>query len=105
MSETTSIGPATLKTLRGMIIDRDAAWRADPEVAPVIEAAIRKGLETIDSKTCDRIYMYLRYGPMDEHGQRRPLDGTYETYGYSEKRMTEAWRTYLQRYNMQPSET
>jgi hypothetical protein len=31
MSAAWRIDPKNLRNLRGMIIDRDAAWRADPE--------------------------------------------------------------------------
>lgn len=96
------LSPSTLKTLRGMIIDRDEAWRADAEMAPVIEEAIRNGLQNVDGKTHDRIYMYLRYGPRGEDGQCQPLPGSYETYGLDEKQMAKAWRKYLKRHGLQP---
>jgi hypothetical protein len=96
------IGPTTLKTMQGMIIDRDEAWRADPEWGPIIEDAIRKGIENVDEKTCGRIYGYLRYGPMDEDGRRQPLPGSYETYGHDEKQMAKAWRRYLSSHGLQP---
>lgn len=99
------IGPSTLKTLRGMIIDRDEAWRADAEMAPVIEGAIRDGLKRIDEKTCARIYTYLRYGPRGEDGQCQPLPGSYETYGLDETQMAKAWRKYLKRHGLQPVTT
>lgn len=93
---------STLKTLRGMIIDRHEAWRADAEMAPVIESAIRQGLRNIDSETRDRIYGFLRYGPRDEDGFCQPLPGSYETYGFDEKQMAKAWRKYLKKYGMEP---
>lgn len=102
MSAPTKLSRSTLKTLRGMIIDRDEAWRADAEMAPVIEDAIRAGFQNVDDKTRDRIYTYLRYGPVGEDGQRQPLTGTYETYGHDEKQMAKAWRNYLKRYEVQP---
>ena len=37
-----------------MIIDRDAAWRADPKWAEIIDAEIRKGIENIDANTFTR---------------------------------------------------
>lgn len=102
MSETWRVGDGTLKNLRGMIIDRDEAWRADAEMAPVIDAAIRQDLKRIDEKTCARIYSYLRYGPRGEDGQCQPLPGSYETYGFDEKQMVKAWRKYLKKYGMEP---
>ncbi len=95
MSERWRIGPTSLKTLRGMIIDRNDAWRADSEMALVIEAVIRKGTKNIDEATFGRVYEFLRYGPRDEEGICRPLDGSYTTYGFDEKQMTRAWRRYL----------
>jgi hypothetical protein len=92
------IDESDLRTLRGMIIDRDEAWRADPEMAPVIEATIRKGLRNIDATTWTRIYRYLRYGPMGENGQRERLAGTYETYGFDAGQMAEAWRKYVRKH-------
>ena len=43
-----------------MIIDRDAAWRADPKWAEIIDAEIRKGIENIDADTHTDIDEYLR---------------------------------------------
>lgn len=98
----TELSKSTLKTLRGMIIDRDEAWRADAEMAPVIDDAIRVGFENVEDKTRDRIYSYLRYGPMGEDGRCQPLPGSYETYGLDEKQMAKAWRRYLKRRGLQP---
>src|SRR5690242_8995312 len=99
------IGRNDLRVLRGMIIDRDAAWRADAEMAPFIEAVIRRGIEDIDEKTCNVLYMYLRYGPLDEAGCRHPLSGSYETCGFDEKQMAGAWRKYLKRHRVHPKIT
>jgi hypothetical protein len=86
------IGPNALKNLCGMIIDRDAAWRANPEWAPVIETAIREGIENIDSDTFGRIHSYLWFGG---------LPGSYETYGFNDKQMAKAWRRYLKKHGLQ----
>ncbi len=98
MSETTKsvwrIGANDLKCLRGMIIDRDAAWRADAEWAPKIEAAIRGGIENIDADTFMRVNAYLRFSG---------LHGSYETQGFNEVKMTSAWRRYLERHEVQPT--
>jgi hypothetical protein len=75
-----------LKNLRGMIIDRDAAWRANPEMAPAIEVAIRRGIENIDEPTFNRVYFDLRFSG---------FPGSYETRGFDEKQMKEAWKKYL----------
>lgn len=92
------IGPGELKTLRGMIIDRDKAWRADAEMAPVIDAAITAGLKNVDEPTFNRIYMFLRYGPFNEAtGQRESLPGTYETRGLDTDQMKAAWKKYRKR--------
>jgi len=88
-SEAWQIGTGKLKTLRGMIIDRDKAWRADAEMAPVIDSAIRKGLKNIDEDTFNRIYQFLWRGG---------LPGSYETYGFDEQQMRQAWRKYLPRH-------
>ncbi|OBH54326.1 hypothetical protein [Mycobacterium sp. E2479] len=80
------IPASMLKNLRGMIIDRDAAWRANPEMAPAIEAAIRKGIESIDEPTFNRVYFDLRFSG---------FPGSYETRGFDEKQMEEAWQKYL----------
>lgn len=40
--------PKELHTIRGMIIDRDKAWRRHPTWGPVINSAIRKGLKNLD---------------------------------------------------------
>ncbi|WP_099039723.1 hypothetical protein [Mycobacterium neglectum] len=93
MSAQWQIDASKLCTLRGMIIDRDAAWRANPEWAPVIEAAIRNGIENIDADTFGRIHSFLWFGG---------LWGTYETYGFGEKKMAKAWRQYLKKHKVQP---
>lgn len=98
----TKLSPSTLKTLRGMIIDRDEAWRADTEMAPVIEDAIRRGFQNLDDKTRDGIYSYLRYGPVGEDGRCHPLPGSYKTRGFDEKQMAKAWRKYVKRHGLQP---
>lgn len=97
MNEEWRISASSLKTLRGMIIDRDEYWRPDAEMAPVIDAAIRKGLKRIDEPTHERIYWFLRYGPMGDDGQRHPLDGSYETQGFDEQEMAKAWRRYYRK--------
>ncbi len=94
------ISASELKTLRGMIIDRNKAWRADPEMAPVIEEAIRNRLKNLDETTYNRIYQFLRYGPMGEDGMRRPLPGSYKTYGLDEKQMVRAWKRYRKRHGI-----
>jgi hypothetical protein len=83
------ISAGQLKNLRGMIIDRDKAWRANAEMAPVINHAILQGIRNIDRDTFDRIYQFLGHGG---------LPGTYETSGFDERQMREAWRQYLPRY-------
>lgn len=90
------IGANDLKNLRGMIIDRDAAWRASAEWAPVIEAAIREGIESIDADTFMRINAYLRFGG---------LPGTRETQGFNDVKMATAWRRYLKRNGLPPMNT
>jgi hypothetical protein len=90
------IGAGHLKALRGMIIDRDKGWRADPEMAPVIEAAIHNGIGNIDAEAFSRIYNYLWHGN---------LPGSYETAGYDKKQMAKAWRKYLKRYKVQSLST
>jgi hypothetical protein len=60
---TWEISDRELKTLRGMIIDRDAAWRADPKWAEIIDAEIRKGIEHIDADTHTAIDEYLSLDP------------------------------------------
>jgi hypothetical protein len=85
------IPPKMLRHLRGMIIDRDEAWRADPEMAQAIEAAIRKGIENIDELTFNRVYYDPRW---------RELPGSYETYAFDEERMAKAWRRYLKRHKV-----
>jgi hypothetical protein len=93
-SEPWRIGTSQLKTLRGMIIDRDKAWRVDAEMAPAINGAICKGLKKIDEDTFNRIYQFLGYGG---------LPGSYETYGFDEQQMRQAWREYLPRhYRVKP---
>ncbi|ACC42853.1 hypothetical protein MMAR_4446 [Mycobacterium marinum M] len=88
------IGASQLKTLRGMIIDRDEAWRAHAEMAPVIDRAIRKGLKNIDEETFTQIHNFLWRGG---------LPGTYETCGFDEQKMRKAWRKYLPRhYRVKP---
>jgi hypothetical protein len=94
------IDAGRLKTLRGMIIDRDKAWRADPEMAPVIDAAMRAGLPRIDEATYSRIYWFLRYGPIDEDGARKPLAGSYETHRHDDDQMKVAWRQYKRRHGI-----
>ncbi|PJE24240.1 MAG: hypothetical protein CK431_07045 [Mycobacterium sp.] len=79
-----------------MIIDRDEAWRANSEWAPIIDAEIRKGIENIDAHAFAHIHAYLWYGG---------LPGSYETYGFDEKQMAKAWRKYLKTHNVQPSIT
>ena len=96
MSAPRRIGPNDLKNLRGMIIDRDEAWRRSPEWAPVIEAAIRDGIENIEGDTFMRVNAYLRFSG---------LPGSYETYGFNEKQMAKAWRRYLKRHQVQPANT
>ena len=64
---------------------------------PVIDAAIRKGIKNIDESTFSQVYMYLRYGPLDEDGRLQPLPGSYKTYGLDEKQMAKAWKKYLRR--------
>jgi hypothetical protein len=88
-SEPWKIGASQLKNLRGMIIDRDKAWRANAEMAGVINGAILKGIKNIDRDTYDRIYQFLRHGG---------LPGSYETYGFDEQQMRQVWRDYLPRY-------
>jgi hypothetical protein len=88
------IDPNNLRNLRGMIIDRDAAWRANPEWTPVIDAAIRKGIENIDANTFGRIHAFLWFVG---------LWGTYETYGFGEKKMAKAWRQYPKKHKVQPT--
>lgn len=83
------IGMSQLKTLRGMIIDRDKAWRAHAEMAPVINGAICKGLKKIDEDTFNRVYQFLGHGG---------LPGSYETYGFDEQQMRQAWREYLPKH-------
>lgn len=87
------IGANDLRNLRGMIIDRHDAWRADTDMASMIEAAIRKGIEDIDANTFMRINGYLRFGG---------LPGTYETQGFNEVKMAKAWRRYLKKHGLQP---
>lgn len=93
MSAPWRIDASKLCALRGMIIDRDAAWRADPEWAPIIDAAIRAGIENIDADTFSRIFAQLWHG-----GYR----GEYTTYGMGEERMAKAWRRYLKKHKVQP---
>jgi len=81
-----------LRNLRGMIIDRDTGWRADPKWAPVIESAINEGIETLDETTFWRIHNYLWAGG---------LPGNFETYGFGEKQMAKAWRRYLKKQGVQ----
>lgn len=100
MSADWRIDAGRLKTLRGMIIDRDKAWRLDPEMAPVIDAAIRMGLPRIDEATYNRLYWFLRYGPIDENGVRTPLEGSYETRRHDDEEMKVAWRRYKKRYGI-----
>jgi len=77
-----------------MIIDRDKAWRAHPEMAPVINGAICKGLKRIDEDTFNRIYQFLAHGG---------LPGSYETYGFDERQVRQAWREYLPKhYRVKP---
>ncbi len=78
-----------LKNLRGMIIDRNAAWRRDPKWSKTIDTAIRKGIENIDQGTFGHINGYLWHGG---------LPGTYETRGLNEAQMEEAWRAYLDKH-------
>jgi hypothetical protein len=92
MSTAWRIGPNDLKNLRGMIIDRDTAWRADAEWSKVIDVAIQNGIDNIDEHTFGRIHSYLWFGG---------LPGSYETYGFNEKQMAKAWRRYLKRYKVQ----
>lgn len=96
MSAPWRIGPNELRNLRGMIIDRDAAWRADRKWAPRIEAAIRGGIENIDRETFMHVHAYL-WGS--------GLPGSYETYGFGEKKMAKAWRQYLKKHKVQPVNT
>lgn len=81
-----------LRNLRGMIIDRNAGWRADPKWAPVIESAIRQGIETLDEERFWRIHNFLWTGG---------LPGTYETQDFNEKQMAKAWRKYLKKHGLQ----
>lgn len=94
------IDRSSLKTLRGMIIDRDKAWRADAEMGPVIEEAIRNRLKNLDEKNYNRIYEFLRYGPMGDDGKRHALCGSYETFGYDERQMVRAWKRYRKRHGI-----
>lgn len=87
------IGANDLRNLRGMIIDRDEAWRANAEMAPIIDTAIRKNIEDIDADTFMRINAFLRFGG---------LDGSYETRGFDERQMAKAWRRYLKKHGLQP---
>jgi hypothetical protein len=87
------IPPSMLRTLRGMIIDRDEAWRANPKWSKIIGAEIRKGIENIEELTFNKVYWYLRDGG---------LPGSYETYGLDEEQMAKAWRKYLKRHGLQP---
>ena len=96
MSAEWRIDANNLRNLRGMIIDRDTAWRANPEWAPVIEAAIHNGIENIDADTFARIYSFLWFGG---------LWGTYETYGFGEEKMAKAWRRYLKKHNVHLADT
>lgn len=96
MSAPWRIDESKLCSLRGMIIDRDAAWRADPEWAPIIDAVIRAGIENIDADTFSRIHAYLWYGG---------LWGTYETYGFGDEKMAKAWRKYLKKHKVQTMTT
>ena len=82
-----------LRTLRGMIIDRDAAWRADPKWSKIIDAEIRKGIENIDGPTFKGIYDYIRYGN---------LPGIYKTWGFGPVKMEAAWKEYLEHHNVVP---
>jgi hypothetical protein len=93
MSAPWTINENQLTTLRGMIIDRDAAWRADAEWGPKIEAEIQKGIENIDGDAFSHIYGFLWHGG---------LWGTYETQGFDERQMFRAWRRYLKRHKVQP---
>jgi hypothetical protein len=90
------INASKLCSLRGMIIDRDTAWRADPEWAPVIDAAIRAGIENIDADTFSRIFSQLWRGG---------YQGDYTTYGMGEERMAKARRRYLKKHKVQPIDT
>ena len=91
-ASTWQIGPKMLRTLRGMIIDRDEAWRAEPKWSKIINAEIRKGIENIDEVTFNRLYSHLRYDG---------LSGSYETWGFDEDKMAKAWRKYLKRHKVQ----
>lgn len=82
-----------LRNLRGMIIDRNTGWRADPTWAPVIESAIREGIETLSEERFWRIHNFLWTGG---------LPGNFETYGFDEKQMAKAWRRYLKKHGLQP---
>jgi hypothetical protein len=82
-----------LRVLRGMIIDRDAAWRADPKWAEIIDAEIHKGIENIDPDTHTDIDEYLRHGG---------LPGNYRTWGFGPTKMEAAWKAYLEEHNVVP---
>ena len=84
--------PSELKTIRGMIIDRNDAWRADAEMAPVIDTAIRKGIRR-DREVFWRIYQFL---------WSSGLPGSYETYGFDEQQMRKAWRRYYKKHYPKP---
>ena len=81
-----------LRTLRGTIIDRDVAWRAEPKWSKITNAEIRKGIENIDEVTFNRVYSHLR-----DDG----LSGSYETWGFDEDKMAKDWQKYLTRHKMQ----
>lgn len=100
MTDTWRIGRDRLRTLRGMIIDRNKGWGANVEMAPVIEAAIQNRLKNIDEETYSSIYVFLRYGPMDASGTRQPLRGTYETCGLDCDQMQKAWNRYIRKYKV-----
>jgi hypothetical protein len=90
------ISSSSLRTLRGMIIDRDEGWRADSKWSEIIDAEIRKGIENIDEPTFNQVYWYLRDGG---------LPGSYETWGFNEEKMTKACRRYLKRHKVQLDDT
>lgn len=96
MSEQWEPSLGELTTIRGMIIDRDEAWRAAPEWAPVIDEAVRQGIETLDPETFWKIHNFLWHSG---------LPGSYETYGYGDERMAKAWRRYIKRHYPKPADT
>lgn len=94
MTATWQPSASALRNMRGMIIDRDTGWRGDPEWAPVIESAIRDGIENLEEKRFWEIQHQLWHGG---------YAGDYTTYGMGDKRMAKAWCRYLKRHGLQPT--